>query len=348
MFCVRCGREAPLHDGLCAECFLATRTLATVPAIVRVEVCALCGARHRGGSWGDPLPELLPAIEQEVRGAVAVERGVDDWKLRLEGGEHDPTNYEYDAIVTGTAQGVPFEVRAPVTVHIQRSTCTRCGRRSGGYYECILQLRAEGRSIEADERDQAGAIIERHLLDMRARGDLDSFLVKAEDVRGGWDFYLGTVHAGRIIAKALQANLGASLKETATLVTRDKTGADVYRVTIAVKLPPARIGGFVGLDDRFYVVAAIGPKTTTLTDMETHVRRTFPRWKLEQVHALGPQEAEEAVVVSESPKELQVLDPDTLRTVDLVKPPGFPTGRPAVRVVRWAGRLWLLPEAPGR
>jgi hypothetical protein len=49
------------------------------------------------------------------------------------------------------------------------------------------------------------------------------------------------------------------------------------------------------------------------------------------------------VVVSESPEELQVLDPDTLRTVDLRKPAGFAPGQATVRVVRWADRLWLLP-----
>lgn len=348
MFCVRCGKESPLHEGLCADCFLAKHTLATIHGIVRVEVCATCGARHRGGSWSGPLTSLKPAIEDEVKAAVEVDSRVDTWSMRLEGGEHDPTNYEYDVIVSGTASGVPFEVHSPVVVHVQRSTCTRCGRRAGGYYESILQLRADDRPIEPDERDVAGRIIERALDDMHANGDLDSFLVKAKEVRGGFDFYLGTVHAGRTIAKSLQAELGATLKETASLVGRDKTGIDLYRVTISVKLPRARVGGFVALGDTLYAVASMTTKVATLMDLEQHRRVTRQRHELESAAVLRPADILEAVVVSESDRELQVLDPESLKTLDLVKPPGFGAGRKAVHVVRWNGRLWLLPDARGR
>lgn len=345
MFCVRCGKEGAVAEALCADCFRETTAFARVPAIVRVEVCAHCGARNRPGSWGDPLADLDEAILEEVRAAIEVDRRVQRWEVALEGGEHDPTNFEYDAVVKGEALGVPFEARAPLVVHVQRSTCTRCGRRAGGYFEGILQLRAEGRAIEPDERDQAGAIVERVLGDLRRGGDLDSFLVKAKEVKGGWDFYLGTVHGARSLAKALQAELGAAIKETASLVGRDKTGVDLYRVTFSVKLPPARVGGFVALDDRLYAVTGVGPKTATLVDLEEHRRVTRSRADLAQVHVLEPGAAKEAVVVSETVRELQVLDPESLRTVDVVKPPGFPSGRGTVRVVRWAERLWLVPEA---
>lgn len=346
MFCVRCGKEAPLTEALCAECFLATQTLATVPGIVRVEICAGCGARHRGGSWSGPRSGEAVSIEECVREGVEVDRRVGKgWTVRLEGGEHDPTNFEYDVIVAGKASGVPFEVRAPVVVHLQRSTCTRCGRRSGGYYESILQVRAEGRLIDHDERDLAARIIDRGLKNLEASGDLDSFLVRAEEVKGGWDFYLGTVHAGRTLAKALQNELGATLRESPKLVGRDKTGNDIYRVTILARLPPARIGGFVAEDERLYAVMAVGPKTTTLTDLQDHRRLVRERSDLDTMHVLEPGEAMEAVVVSESPRELQLLDPGSMRTVEVVRPVGFPTGKPSVRVVRWNDRLWLLPES---
>ncbi|HEV8361553.1 MAG TPA: 60S ribosomal export protein NMD3, partial [Candidatus Thermoplasmatota archaeon] len=318
-----------------------------LPPVVRVEVCAACGARRRAGSWGDPLPSLDVAIREQVREGVEVDRRVTRWELELDGGEHDPTNFEYEGIVRGKAGALPFEVRAPLVVHVQRSTCQRCGRRAGGYYESILQLRAEGRAIEADERERAAAIIERGLANLRAGGDLDSFLVKAKEVRGGWDFYLGTVHAGREIAKRLAGDLGAALKETASLVGRDRTGEDLYRVTISVKLPPARVGGFVALDEKLYAVASVGPKSATLLDLEEHRRVTRPRHDLASATILQPNRAVEAVVVSETARELQVLDPETLRTVDVVKPPGFPEGRASVHVVPWSGRLWLLPAPAG-
>jgi nonsense-mediated mRNA decay protein 3 len=346
MFCVRCGREAPVTEGLCADCFRSAHVLAKLPQVVRVEVCSHCGARHRGGSWGDPLASVERAIEEELRLGVEPDRRVDTWRLQLQGEQKDPTNWAYEAAVTGTALGVPFEVRGQVVATVHRSTCTRCGRRSGGYYESILQLRAEDRAFEDEEKDLAGDLIERTLKGMHAAGDLDSFLVKAEAVRGGYDFYLGTVHAGRTIARALSEQLGASVKETASLVGRDRTGADLYRVTISVKLPRARLGGFVAEDEKLYEVATLSPKGATLTDLDLHKRITRSRRELDGMEVLPPSAAREAVVVSESDRELQVLDPETLRTEDVVKPPGFPPGRRSARVVRWAGRLWLLPAGP--
>lgn len=349
MFCVRCGREAELREGLCPDCFLARRTLARLPEVVKVEVCALCGARqHRTGSWGPPVAPLERAIEEELRGLLELDPVVDEFAVRFVGGAKDLTNYEYEAHVQGTAAGLAFEARVPALVHVHRSTCQRCGRRSGGYYESILQLRAEGRAIDVDERDRAGRIIERTLLGLRDAGDLDSFLTKAAEVRGGWDFYLGTVHAGRAVAKALAAELGALVKETASLVGRSKEGIDLYRVTLSVKLPRARIGGFVAMGERLYEVGGVGPKVATLVDLDAHRPTSVARADLDRVQVLPPGEAREAVVVSESGRELQVLDPESLRTVELVKPPGFPAGRRSVRVVRWAERLWLLPERADR
>lgn len=348
MFCVRCGKEAPLTEALCSDCFLQANAPVRVPAVVRVEICSHCGARKRGPSWGEPLDSVEPAIEAEVREVVDLDPRVGrKWGLRLEGGEHDPTNFEFDVVVEGHLSGLPFEVRHPIVVHLQKSTCTRCGRRTGGYYESILQLRAEGRPIQEDERDQAAAIIDRHLTDMRRSGDLDSFLVRASAVKGGWDFYLGTVHAGRVISRSLANELGAAVGESASLVGRDRMGTDLYRVTFAVKLPPARVGGFVAVGERLYGVNSVSGNKATLLNLEDHRRETHPRAALETVHVLDPSAAVEAVVVSESERELQVLDPESLRTVDLVKPPGFPPGQAQVRVVRWGERLWLLPAAPG-
>ncbi|MCA1813696.1 MAG: hypothetical protein LC624_07065 [Halobacteriales archaeon] len=343
LFCVRCGQAPPVQGAVCAPCYLATHTPARVPAIVRLEVCAHCGARHRRGSWGGPLASLRPAIEDEVRQAVEVAPDVGSWAFRLEGGEHDPTNFEYDVVVTGKAGHVPFETRTPIVVHIQRSTCTRCGRRAGGYYESILQLRAQGRTLAPEEVERCGVVIDRVLAQLHASGDLDSFLVKGETVKGGFDFYLGTVHAGRSIGRALQHEAGAVLRETASLVGRSKDGIDLYRVTISVKLPHARVGGFVGVGDVLHQVLAMGPRDAKLLDLGSHRRVTVPRATLDDEPALDPGAARDAVVVSESAGELQLLDPDTLRTVDVVKPAGFAAGGPGVRVVRWSDRLWLLP-----
>jgi len=341
MFCVRCGREGAVVEGVCADCFRTTQVLARLPATVRVETCARCGSRHRRGSWGPPGVKIEAAIEEEVRGEVDVDPRVATWHLRLDGGKRDPTNYSYEVVVDGVALGVAFEVRQPLVVHVQSSTCTRCGRRTGGYYESVVQLRSEERKLDEEHRKEAVAIADRCLASFEAAGDHDSFLSKAKDVQGGADLYLGTVHAGRAIAKALSQELGATLKETATLVGRGADGVDIYRVTLLARLPRARAGDFVAWEGRLHEVTRVGPREVGMVDLDRAEHVRVPREDLEKAHVVPRGEAVEAVVVSASEDELQLLDPVTLATVDVLRPPGFGGSPAVVRVVRWEGRLWL-------
>lgn len=348
MFCARCGREPPLVGPLCGPCFLATTPFATLPPVVQVEVCGACGAPRRGASWGAPLPSEAVAVEEGVAGALALHGSVERWSLGLEEERRAPAVLHLVAVVRGTAHGLPFEARAPVEVRVRRGTCTRCGRLAGGAYEGVLQLRAEGRDLGGEERREAEALVDRALEALRAAGDLDSVLVKVEEVRGGVDAYLGTAHAARVAGRALAEQLGAALQETASLVGRRRDGTDLCRVTVCAKLPRAPAGAFAGLGDRLYLVASVGPKRATLTDLAEHRRVTRARGELGAAEVLPGSAAREAVVVSERERELQVLDPESLRTVEVARPPGFPQGRGSVRVVRWRERLWLLPEEPGR
>jgi len=70
-----------------------------------------------------------------------------------------------------------------------------------------------------------------------ARGEWREAISWRESRPEGWDYFLVDTLAARALARLARQRLGASIKESATLVGR-KDGVDVYRVTFCVRLPP--------------------------------------------------------------------------------------------------------------
>ena len=50
------------------------------------------------------------------------------------------------------------------------------------------------------------------------------------------------------------------------------------------------------------------------------------------------------VVVSEKEEEIKILDPDTYKTVTLLKPEGFEGNKDEVNVIEAEGHLYILSE----
>jgi NMD protein affecting ribosome stability and mRNA decay len=63
---------------------------------------------------------------------------------------------------------------------------------------------------------------------------------------------------------------------------------------------------------------------------------------MERAYVLDMKDAREAVVVSETETEMQLLDPWTYATVPVLRPEGLPLGAPSVQVLRHEGELIVL------
>ncbi|MBI4392337.1 MAG: hypothetical protein HY556_00870 [Euryarchaeota archaeon] len=342
MFCVKCGKEAELFDALCASCFIDEQDLLKVPDHVDLEICAHCHSRKRGSRWLEPKGELNPALEGAVKDSLTLHADAKS-TLRFHVKEEDPRNFLFTIRVEGTLRGIPFARSATTKGRLKYGTCTSCSRRFGGYYEAIVQLRREDNPLTRPEMetlvDQASTVVER----LREEGDPNAFILKSEEEHGGLNLYMGTTNAGRIVSKAIQARYKARLTESPELVGR-REGRDLYRVTFGVKLPAWGVGSVLVIDDNVLLVRGLTVRSARMLNLDTGEQISMDRSKLGRVHLLDRSATKEAVVVSESEREFQVLDPDSMRTVDLKKPPGFPRGRKTVKVVRLEERLLLLPE----
>lgn len=341
--CADCGSPvARLIQGSCAECFIRRTPMLTAPDVIDVEVCAHCQARRVGKRWVDLDEEghIAWAREDAAREAVRIHPRVEGPYLQFDEAQQDSRTFSHHVVLEGAVEGVPVRQDLRLTVRQKQGVCDRCSRMYGDYYAAILQLRATDRAVTPEELERAHRIVGDELDRQRAHGNRAAFLTKSGPEHGGWDYYLGDIEGARQVARALRDAVGASIGETAKLVGK-QNGDNVYRVTFLVRIHLFARGDYaVATDGRFLQVQAVNQGYAACLDMLRHEKTRVPEADLRRWG--GAEQELEAVLVSAAPGEFQVLDPVSLKTVDVLRPPEYPESA-MLRVVRYEERLYLAP-----
>ncbi|NIP34140.1 MAG: hypothetical protein GWN18_04335 [Thermoplasmata archaeon] len=355
MFCVECGREVEdddqLRGGICVDCFLERNPILVVPDVLDLVRCPSCGAIRVGSVWSepsegmeDPDEAVQDAAADAAEAAVQVLDGamVRTMDVTVHREARSAFSVTMEAQVSLMDRVV--DVRERTRVRVKGEQCPVCSRIAGEYYEALIQFRGTAeRPATEQELERARS----HVLEDLARlsgTSREVYLVKEEMMHGGLDFYISTQPAAAQIAKGLASDFGATASSS-TKVTGRKDGRDVVRVTHAIRLPDLRRGDYVlSRGTMLRVVSASTKEATVDPAAGTGRRRHVSRGELHDLRLVGDSESrEEAVVVSSSGTEAQVLDPRTMRTVDLVVPEGYTMeGRETVMVVRADDLLYIV------
>ncbi len=336
MFCVQCGSEEKLYGHLCRKCLLS-KELIMPPDRIVVEVCRTCGRVMDGSVWKNALPEdiavkLLGAGTRKLGQVRSVRWSVP--YLPPEKGEH---RVMCTAVLTIEDDEISQE--REVLIRIRPGCCTSCSRQSGDYYEAVIQLRIEGIAAKDAlvELAEENVIVQR-MAEEHSSSDEKAFITKQSLVKGGIDYYVGSLAMARAIAGKIRALTGASVLESPSLVGQ-KDGVDMYRNSILVKLPALREGDVVAYDKKVHVVEESDSKVTVLKNVSNgqivRVRSDDPRMKPVSKF----RDIREAVVVTHDKTTVQVLDPDSMAAVTLQKPPYLKRIGEHVQVVRYDGQL---------
>ena len=364
MFCIECGREVDRDDeligGVCVQCFLEHNPIVRLPPVLDLVRCPRCGAvkvrggwrpaprptagrRGRGGAEMDEDEDVRGAVSSAVEGALEAIEGARVNSVALRVLQEDRAAFVVDvqAMVQVGAQEVPQELAT--RVRLRPEACDVCSRRAGNYFEAIVQFRG-ARSRGATDRDLATArkVAEDEAARLEA-ASREAHIVKVEEPRGGLDFYLSTQSAGSQVARALAARFGASVSMSTSQGGR-KDGRDLVRTTHIVRMPDRRSGDYVLFEGELVRVLSATDRDALVTPAPGGGRRrTVSHGDRDALVLVGTEEdVEDAVIVSRSAGEVQVLDPSTMRTVELVLPKGFDLGgRETVGVLRHEGRLLL-------
>ncbi|WP_209626691.1 60S ribosomal export protein NMD3 [Methanobacterium petrolearium] len=347
MFCIECGKEdEELFKGLCKTCFAARNSLIHIPSELEVEVCAHCSATHVGDKWmetGKSEEELI--AETIVRESVPDE-DADAVVLEIDLLNQKGSMLEILVIATGKVAGVPIKREYKVNVKLNRSVCPECSKYASGYYEAVLQLRADDRSLASDEIQSVDDII-KHQLEKLSRNNRMAYLSQRLELKEGVDYYLGSLKAARKISNSVKENMGGILGESPRLMGRDKSaGKDLYRIWISLRLPFFQKGDFLNYGEHIGRVIDLNGRKITIQDLET-MNKTSLSWReySNLKMAVMRDDVKITTVTSKTPTQIQLLHPETYQPLDLDILPEMSEINigDQVEVVEIKGKIYITP-----
>lgn len=341
--CPRCG--GPSEEGLCRKCTLESTQLLKCPDRVEVTICSVCGSRRVKGKWQLPDDRSIEDLAtQAACDSLELHRDLEGPKMDVSLSKRGATRYLAEIEVEGRFQGQAVREGCEVPVRIRLVACDRCSRIAGKYFQSTVQVRMNGsRHLTAQEMEACRRLAV-SMADAGYRsGDQLSFIQEIKDVKGGLDIVLGSTQLGRHLARAIQERFGGRLQESCKLVGR-KDNRDVFRSTLLIRFPRLRAGDIVAFRGTLFEVVGFDGKKTLVRSLYEGRRSSLSDENSETVEILGNRaDAMEAVVIAKDEDVLEILDPETYKTVLAPRPskvdsvPGE-----SVRVVRTARGFIVL------
>jgi len=344
MFCVECGKEPEeLYNGLCDECFLEEID-ADIPDKLEVEICASCGSVKEGQRWIEN-PDLYSIMLERIDDSIKTDQKIDSYSFSTEFIEQDLNNIQADIDIELVTQGLKKTVNKSTVIRLKKGQCQTCSRIHGNYYEAIIQIRPTKDKMTEEQKEIVRKKVEKEV--SVKRGDERNIFVTAHEERhGGLDFFMSDNGVSKKLSKNIAQRFGGHITISSKLAGR-KDGRDIYKMTYSVRLPPYEKGDFVLFDDIIYQVKEIGTSSgnIVLIELRTGKKNVIDKRDSYSLEVIGGSElVKESVIVSETEKEIKILDPDDYQTKTLLKPEGYRSTGDNVLVLKYDDRILILPE----
>lgn len=343
MFCVECGKEGELIGSLCIECFSSKHMKVSLPDHVDLITCAHCSSMSLDGRWQD-VGSVREGAEAAIASAVAIPRGASVKEMSIELSEKDERNMDVRARFVVAVEGHEFVRDLSTILRLKRGSCDQCSKQKGSYYEAVLQVRGDERSMNKDAEREIERMVRDRVAAMR-KSSRGAFISKIERVKGGLDFYFSTAKAAGAVAREIQDTRCAEYKESSSLWGR-RDGEEVYRMTYLVRMPGFARGDVVEFEGRDYFVSRMSRNAVQGIDLVTGEERLLKIKSVDScVLAAGKSKILKAVVLVDKEREVQVLDPEGMSPLDIVKPRGFVRNGEQIRLVKTRLGAYVLSDS---
>jgi nonsense-mediated mRNA decay protein 3 len=351
--CYLCG-EPSVIDGLCEKCYNGEHPLISVESPLSITVCKRCGSVRVPGGWKTVSSTKSESMNEEqvgiLLGAEIKPLGT-DISISIE--EVNRLDRVLSLKIHVTGRSAPtlgdHTEEYPVEVRFSYATCDTCGMMSGGYYEAILQIRADGRPVTDREQDEI-AEIARELTVSEYGKDNRAFILQIDDTKFGLDMFIGSEHLCKRIADEIEIVYLADRKDNYKLYGQERDGKKKYRITIVLRLPRYTIGDFVEIDDNPCQVLSVGRGGLTyhdLSESQSHtITKKSAKWRT--VKFISPESEKRSFsIVSSTPGQmLQVMDSKTfeIHEIESTSAREYVSGD-NVYLLEYNGRWYILPSS---
>jgi len=338
--CVECGREVgELYNGLCAECYVKGNRFTEVPKRLHIVVCPNCGAVKYKNTWREE--DLEAAVKRVIEGSLSVSQDLTEKSSSIVCKPKGKGMYICNVAITGSFKGVRLEENHFIEVVVGRELCQRCSRKEGHYFEGILQIRGDRRLPTDKELQTIVDEVKENIAALQRQGK-QVFITEIVPIRGGVDLYISDKGFTQKMMQMLHHRFGGETKITAKQ-SGMKNGRQQYRMTYLLRLPYYRDGDFLAQGERLFYLKTVERGKPRLIEMENWSEISMEPKMMRYLKTVGDSTMiKEAVVVSQSEHEAQILDPYTLLTRDVRKPKKVKLGE-TVKIVKWRDRIYLFP-----
>lgn len=342
LFCPECGREVDeLYEGVCEDCLQKHVELMHCPLVLEMRQCPKCGAYPMHGVWHLPQ-EKHEGVLQLVRDSIMIHKDVQDEELELSVIFDDGSLIRVHVDVGAVVAGASMQGAADVEVRVAFDACDVCSRIAGGYYEGIVQIRAEDRLPTDEERQTCVQLAENVSEKLRDRDPM-AFISKIEELKEGVDLYVGSKNTATRISKAITGEFGGGYSSSPKLVG-ERDGKKLYRVSFSVRLPRITQGDVIHVDGKTVLVEHSDTDVTGV-DLEAGGDVTVKKNRLGKAELLGRRDdARKTFLTMKGEDEVQILDPDNYNPVNIRKPSflNAPEGS-EINVIKTKKGVFILP-----
>ena len=346
MFCPECGStDKEMIGDVCIDCFLKEFQMIEIPKNIDIQICSHCNSKLEEGKWIDEfIPEeeiIYRALERNIKIADEVSNEI----INLEIDQIKGTIADCFIEVTGEVHGVQIEETHETQVKIRKTVCPTCSKVQAGYYEIVIQFRADRREIKPEEYAKADEVVERTLI-KQSKVDKLAYCPQIAKLKEGYDYYIGSFKTGKKVAEALKEEFEGIIKESPRLISEDKsTGKGLYRIWISVRIPEFEISDFIRYDNKIMQIKSISKNSFVGVEISTDKKHNIPMKHMEDIELVKKaRDIETTTIISKSPQYLQILDPVDYSAVDLDMKEEFADLNVGeeVKLIRLDGYVYLL------
>ncbi len=317
MFCPRCGRPERLFDGLCKSCFIEENPLINVPDEIKVTVCSHCNSYILKGKWRESKSEEEIAFEV-VKENIKLSDFADDVDVSIE--TFPPERGVFTCIIhaKGKILGQDTKEECKTNVKLGKAVCSECSKFLSGYYEAVIQIRADNRFPSKKEIGTIDKFIINNIKKISEKNKM-AYISERVEKREGIDYYVGSYKIAKRLTAAIKDALGGVVGESPKLMGKDRaTGKNLYRVWISLRLPWFRKGDFIAYKDSIWQIMSITGKKILSKDLSSPNKLSIPWRDYKKINVIAKKEdIKEAIVTAKTPKTIQILHPETYQPIEI-------------------------------
>lgn len=341
MFCVECGKQEIYKNGICLSCYIKNSHFTGGPEIIDIIACSMCSGFKHKNNWFDE--SLEQAIRRHVKEVFTFSNEIKEITIDL---SYDDSKKVIECLIdiSGLIHNSSISEKHTVTVRIKKTVCDVCSKQSGGYYEAVLQIRAENRTPSENELALIDETVERVVQEFQQKGNRTLFISDTAKERGGIDYYISEKGSAYSIAKKIQERFGGVIKQSSTNIGM-KDSRQVYRMTYLIRLPSYRVGDFIEYNNSFFYITSIRSVKVHLLELSSWSEQVIDGKNLQKVRVIGGSERiKEMILVSQSDDEVQLMDPKNYKIFDIKKPMNIMFHKNYVSTAFLDDYVYLLPE----